>query len=131
MDISITTPGLLFPAISLLMLSHTNRFLALANLIRSLLEKYKNTEDKAHIKLQIQHLRSRLHLIRTMQVFGVLSFLLCAICMCCIFMTWMAAATVIFVLSIFTFIISLLVSLTEIVQSLNALEVEMKNAVRD
>ncbi len=76
MGISITTPGLLFPAISLLMLSHTNRFLALANLIRTLLDKYRKEEGQEHIKIQIQNLRSRLRMIRTMQIFGVLSFLL-------------------------------------------------------
>lgn len=130
MEISVTTPGLLFPAISLLMLSHTNRFLALAQLIRNLLEKYKKEKDEA-LKLQIQHLRTRLRLIRTMQVFGVLSFLLCAVCICCIMLGWMAAATSLFVLSIVSFITSLLVSLREIMQSLNALEVELQNAVRD
>jgi hypothetical protein len=36
MELPITTPALLFPAISLLMISYTARFLHLANLARSL-----------------------------------------------------------------------------------------------
>jgi len=36
MELSINTPALLFPAISLLLLAYTNRFLALANLVRKL-----------------------------------------------------------------------------------------------
>jgi len=131
MGISITTPGLLFPAISLLMLSHTNRFLALASLIRTLLDKYQKEEGQEHIKVQIQNLRSRLRMIRTMQIFGVLSFLLCAVCLYCIMLNWEMTANTLFILSIFCFIISLLVSLREIMHSLKALEIEMQNAVRD
>src|SRR5690606_1133492 len=40
-DLDLTTPALLFPAISLLLLAYTNRFLALASLIRKLHEDYK------------------------------------------------------------------------------------------
>ena len=36
MHVSLTTPALLFPAISLLLLAYTNRFFALAALIRNL-----------------------------------------------------------------------------------------------
>ena len=40
MELSINTPALLFPAITLLMLAYTNRFLALASLVRSLHDEY-------------------------------------------------------------------------------------------
>ena len=40
MELSITTPALLFPAISLLLLAYTNRFLALAALMRDLYNRY-------------------------------------------------------------------------------------------
>jgi len=72
MELSITTPALLFPAISLLMLAYTNRFLALASLIRNLHEQYKKDPDQKHIVKQIRNLRARTRLIRLMQAFGVL-----------------------------------------------------------
>jgi hypothetical protein len=80
MELSITTPALLFPAISLLMLAYTNRFLAIANLIRNLHDKYKKDPNEKHIVAQIRNLRVRIRLIRNMQAFGVISFLFCVVC---------------------------------------------------
>lgn len=68
MQLPITTPGLLFPAISLMMLAHTNRFLALSGLIRSLSDRYRGDPGKAHILVQLTNLRSRLRMIRSMQI---------------------------------------------------------------
>ena len=76
MEIPINTPALLFPAITLLMLAYTNRFLALATLIRKLHAQYKESPDDKHLlKAQIKNLRRRLSLIKQMQAGGILSFL--------------------------------------------------------
>jgi len=127
MDLSITTPALLFPAISLLMLAYSTRFLGLANLIRSLHEKYRKDPSRKDIVMQIKSLRTRIRLIRTMQAMGVLSFLFCVICMYAIFKGWAQASYIIFAISILCFIISLLNSLVEITLSMRALEVELKD----
>jgi len=127
MELSINTPALLFPAISLLMLAYTNRFLSLANLIRTLHDKYKKDPDQKHIVQQIKNLRARTRLIRSMQGFGVLSFLLCVVCMFCIFRGWDDASYIIFAASIAAFIVSLLLSLAEITLSMRALEVELSD----
>ena len=74
MAISINIPALLFPAISLLLLAYTNRFLVIAQIIRELHKKYLEHADKALIIDQIKNLRRRLTLIRDMQILGVLSF---------------------------------------------------------
>lgn len=126
MPLPITTPGLFFPAISLMMLAHTNRFLALASLIRSLHDRYK-TEGQQHIIAQIKNLRKRMKLIRALQIFGLLSFLLCAVCMFCIISEWNLAADIIFITSIVAFIVSLFLSLLEIILSLEALEEELSD----
>jgi hypothetical protein len=77
MELSINTPALLFPAITLLMLAYTNRFLGLATLIRNLPAKYKQIqEDKEVIVAQINNLNKRLVLIRRMQIYGIVSFFL-------------------------------------------------------
>jgi len=127
MPLPITTPGLFFPAISLMMLAHTNRFLTLASLIRSLHDKYKNGGQEQHIIAQIRNLRKRMKLIRSLQIFGLLSFLLCSVCMCCIMYAWHTTADIIFVTSIGTFIVSLILSLLEIILSLEALEEELSD----
>lgn len=127
MELSITTPALLFPAISLLMLAYTNRFLALANLIRNLHDKYRKEPARKDIITQIKNRRTRIHLIRTMQAMGVLSFLFCVVCMYTIFRGWHQASYIIFAISIICFIISLINSLVEITLSMRALEVELSD----
>ena len=84
MEIDVTTPALLFPAISLLLLAFTNRFLALAALIRNLHDRYQARPDEL-IVAQIGNLRYRVMLIKNMQAFGVLSLLLCVLCMFVLF----------------------------------------------
>ena len=81
MELSINTPALLFPAISLLMLAYTNRFLALASLIRNLHSQYNEHSDKEGLFRQIKNLRLRLRQIRLMQAFGVMSLFLCVLSM--------------------------------------------------
>ena len=125
MELSITTPALLFPAISLLMLAYTNRFLALATLIRKLHDKYKEDPNQKHIVTQIKSLRTRIRLIRSMQGLGVVSFLFCVACMYCIFRGWEEASYWIFAFSMLSFMVSLVLSLIEITMSMRALEVEL------
>jgi cellobiose-specific phosphotransferase system component IIC len=126
-DISINTPALLFPAITLLMLAYTNRFLSLAALVRKLHEEYNRGEKERNILLQIKNIRSRLNLIRYMQSFGVLSFLCCVLCMYAIFRNWEVIAHWIFAVSLFSLLISIILSLVEINKSTRALEVELSD----
>ena len=126
--ISINTPALLFPAITLLMLAYTNRFLGLASLIRSLNEKYKlATEDHLIIKEQIHNLRRRLTLIKQMQASGIMSFFFCVLCMLLFFFQLDMWASVIFGMSLVALLFSLALSLNEIFISTRALELELKN----
>lgn len=69
MNITVTTPALLFPAISLFMLAFTNRFLSLGARIRSLHDKYRQDRDDS-VRKQIRNLRKRVHMIRNMQGLG-------------------------------------------------------------
>lgn len=126
-DISINTPALLFPAITLLMLAYTNRFLSLAALVRKLHDEYMRGEKENHILFQIKNLRSRINLIRYMQTFGVLSFLCCVICMYSIYRGWMTVAHWIFAGSLISLAISIIFSLIEIHKSTRALELELSD----
>lgn len=113
------------------MLAYTNRFLALASLIRNLHDKYKSDPDQKHIVQQIRNLRTRIRLIRAMQAFGVVSFLFCVVCMYCIFRGWNEASYIIFALSIIAFTISLILSLIEITLSTRALELALSDMEKE
>ena len=123
MEISITTPALLFPAISLLLLAYTNRFLAIASLVRKLFDDYIHLKNKKNLLAQIRSLRKRLNYIRFMQAAGVSSFLLCVACMYCIYRSWDGLANILFATSLIFLLVSLFFSLVEIFQSTSALEV--------
>lgn len=127
MTIDITTPALLFPAISLLLLAYTNRFLAIATLIRNLHKKHKQFPEKKIIVGQIQNLRKRLDLIRRMQVFGVLSFFLCVLTMIVLFFDLAVWGNYLFGGSMLLLLISLGLSLLELQISTRALNLELSN----
>lgn len=127
MDITINTPALFFPAISLVMLAYTNRFLALSSIVRSLHSQYKDDDRKQKVHGQIKNLKYRLRLIKNMQAFGVVSFLSCIFSMYCIFINQMFWANFLFGLAMLTFIISLIMSLIEIQLSTKALELELSD----
>jgi len=125
LEININTPALLFPAITLLMLAYTNRFLSLAALVRKLHEEYNRGEKELHILRQIKNIRSRINLIRYMQSFGIFSFLCCVLCMYSIFRGWMVVAHWIFATSLICLLISIILSLLEINKSTRAIELEL------
>ena len=125
LEININTPAVLFPAITLLMLAYTNRFLSLAALVRKLHDEYVRGEKEKHILIQIRNIRSMLNLIRYMQSFGVISFLCCVLCMYSIFRGWMVIAHWIFATSLICLLISIILSLLEINKSTRAIELEL------
>ncbi len=127
MDITINTPALFFPAISLVMLAYTNRFLALASVVRNLHSQYNEGDKKQKIHAQIKYLKYRLRLVKNMQTFGVLSFLSCIFCMYFIYISQMLWANIMFGLAMLVFIISLVMSLIEIRLSTKALELELSD----
>ncbi len=127
LELNINTPALLFPAITLLMLAYTNRFLSLAALVRKLHDEYNRGEKEQNILQQIKNIRSRLNLIRYMQSFGVLSFLCCVLCMYAIFRTWPIIAHWIFAASLVCLLISIVLSLIEINKSTRAIELQLSD----
>jgi hypothetical protein len=124
MEITLATPALLFPAITLLMLAYTNRFLGLASLIRSLHKRWTESHDVVLVA-QIENLRRRLDLIRRMQALGVLSLLACVICMFVLFTGQQWAGKALFGLSLLLLLGSLSQSLLEIYISTEALKIEL------
>ncbi|MEJ8758238.1 DUF2721 domain-containing protein [Pontibacter sp. H259] len=126
MEITLTTPALLFPAISLLLLAFTNRFMALANLIRSLKTRYATTHSHL-VYGQIENLRKRLILIRNMQALGISSMFGCVFCMFILFAGYDTVGKYVFGLSLLLLLGSLALALREIQISVNALTLELND----
>jgi hypothetical protein len=127
MKLEFSTPALLFPAITLLMLAYTNRFLALASLIRKLHNAYNADTKNMLIYNQIQSLRRRIHMIRYMQTFGIASFFICVLCMYCVYLNVQSLAHILFAVSLISLMLSLAISLVEIQVSTKALELELSD----
>ncbi len=124
--LTLTTPALLFSAISLILLAYTNRFLTLAQLVRSLHAQYKS--DPSHVLYgQIANLRRRIVLIKSMQIYGVGSLLLCVLSMFLIYVGRNLAAEVIFGLGLVMLIVSLAISIWEINISVKALNLHISD----
>lgn len=127
--LSYNTPGLLFPAISLLMLAYTNRFLGLASLARHLIARHRETPD-ARLRLQVDNLRLRLSLLRHSQALGVLSLLACTGSLFALLLDHPLAASILFAAALLLMLASLVLSLWEIHLSVRALNVELDDITR-
>jgi len=127
MELSFNTPALLFPAISLLLLAYTNRFLALASLVRKLHDEYEKGKENPIVVKQIHSLRYRLRLVRYMQTLGVFSFVCSVFTMYSIYSEWIIFSRYIFAISLLSLLVSLVISLIEITQSTKALELELSD----
>ena len=126
MEIEISTPALLFPAISLLLLAYTNRFLTTGQLIRSI-SKQAREHGKQELSGQIENLKKRLELTKWMQFFGVVAMLMCTVSMFALFLGFYSVGKNVFGLSLLTMCLSLLISLWEVYISSNALNLELKD----
>ena len=123
MTLEITTPAVLFPTVSLLLLAYTNRFLALTAIVRQM-DSSGEVEQEFY---QVKNLRKRLNYIKRMQYFGVSSLLMCAISMLFLFFQMDFIGKISFGISLVSLIISLLFSLLEIQISLEALRIHLNH----
>ncbi len=126
MELTLSTPALLFPAISLLLLAYTNRFLTLANLIRELHRSYKANPDEI-VFAQLANLRYRVKLIRDMQIFGVSSFFGCTLSMFALFAGQELVGQYLFGASLVLLMVSLALSLREVQVSIGALNYRLSD----
>ena len=126
MQLTLTIPALLFPAVSLTMLAYNARYLAIAALIRQLHKQFEETEASP-IKRQIASLRKRLNIIKNMQATAIGCFLLAAISMFLIYVEMNVWANIIFGISLLLLMVSLVLSLIEVQLSTKALGIQLKN----
>lgn len=129
MQLTLTIPALLFPAVSLTMLAYNARYLAIAALIRQLHKQFEATEASP-LKRQIESLRKRLNIIKNMQATAIGCFLLAAISMFLIYVEFNFWANIIFGISLVLLMISLVLSLIEVQLSTKALGIQLNNMER-
>lgn len=125
-DLPLTTPSLLFPAISLLMLAYTNRFLGLATVVRTLHGHWRSTQEPLLLE-QIRNLRLRIQIIKQMQTLGVLSLMMCVVSMTLLFFDRQLGGQITFGVSLLLMFASLSLSLVEIQMSGSALDLQLKD----
>jgi hypothetical protein len=126
MEITFTTPALLFPALSLLLLAYTNRFLALAALTRELITQYKSSHE-ARIKMQLVSLQYRINIIKQTQAYGVASFFGGVLCTFLLFAGLTETAKWVFGGSLILMLLSLTLSLREVLVSIDTLKIALKD----
>ena len=121
-ELTLTTPALLFSAVSLILLAYTNRFLSYAQLVRQLRDRYmENPSDIT--EAQIENLRKRLNLTRRMQGLGIASLFFCVVSMFLIYIGLQLFSAYVFGLALILLIASLSVSFREIRISTRSLEI--------
>lgn len=125
MNLTLSTPALLFPAITLLLLAYTNRYLAIARLIRELKATYKQERSPLQIR-QLVWLRRREQLIRYMQTFAIASLFCCVLSLALLFFQYATAATALFVLALVLMVVSLAITLRDILIAGKALHIELE-----
>ncbi len=125
-ELTLTTPALLFSAVSLILLAYTNRFLSYAQLVRGLHDRFVQNPTKL-LQGQIQNLRLRLHLTRYMQLLGILSLFFCVLSMFLIYVHLLDVAAYVFGVGLLLLIASLGLSVWEIQISAKALELHLKD----
>lgn len=126
MDITITTPALLFPAISVLFLAYSNRFLAIASRIREQHNLFNKTQSPV-AKKQIDSLRLRIRFIVAMQILGVVGIICCTLAMGLIFYGLQYYGNMTFGFSMVFIVLSLLASISELLLSTKALNIELED----
>lgn len=125
-ELTLITPTFLFSAVSLILLAYTNRFLSYAQLIRTLKDRYME-DNSAITKAQIINLRKRLNLTKQMQVFGVVSLLLCVATTFLIYIGSQLISAYVFGVALLCLIISLGLSVREILISSKSLEIYLSD----
>jgi Protein of unknown function (DUF2721) len=126
MELSISTPAILFSTVSLMMIAFTNRYLAIASLIRELHDKFRISPDENYVE-QIKHLHRRVHIIRNIQFIIVTSLLLSAVSMLFIYLQYQSIAQVLFFVALLLQIAALSLSIWEISLSIHALKIELSD----
>lgn len=130
MELSLSTPAILFPTISLLLLAYTNRFISIGNRLRTLHEQYTSNHTKGLLK-QINIFKRRIKMIRDLQLVGIGSLFFCVLTMLLIFENYMEAAKYLFTASLIMLLASFTIAAYEIIISTHAMNIQLQDIVEE
>ena len=122
-----TTPALLFPAISLLFVAYTNRLHSLSVLIRAMTTEGSDESKTKHTEEQLDILKKRVTYIKRMQVFGIVSFIFNLMTIICFYIQQISLAYYIFGFGLLMLSASLIFALLETLISTKALDIHLEN----
>jgi len=108
------------------MIAFTNRYLAIASLIRELHDKFRQNPEVGYVQ-QIRHLHRRVHIIRNIQFIIVTSLLLSAISMLFVYLQNQVVGQLLFFVALLFQIAALMLSIWEISISIHALKIELSD----
>ena len=130
MELSLTTPAILFPTISLLLLAYTNRFISIGNRLRSLHDRYTSDHTESLLS-QIRIFKRRIRMIRDLQLVGISSLFFCVLTMLLIFENYITAAKIVFTGSLILLLASFTIAAYEIIISTHAMNIQLKDIEKD
>jgi hypothetical protein len=126
MELTLSTPAILFPTISLLLLAYTNRFISIGNRLRTLHDRYTSNQTKGLLK-QISIFKKRIRMIRDLQLVGIGSLFFCVLTMLLIFENYMVAAKLVFTTSLIMLLASFTIAAYEIIISTHAMNIQLQD----
>ncbi len=120
--LDISTPALVFPALSVLMLAYTNRFIAISKRVRALHAEHQR-KPSANLLEQIKLLRKRMLYIRNMQIGALTGFSSNILSIAFIFFGLDQVALIFFGLGLILVFVSLIICIVEIYLSVHAMRI--------
>lgn len=130
MEIPITTPALLFPAIAILMLGFINRYVSTAGVIRNYKKDHQTGIERHDIEVQLLILKKRIQLSRLMMTLAASGLFLACVSTLLIFLELSDAGALAFGGSLVLMTISLIASIIETSMSNKSLIMEIESIIK-
>jgi Protein of unknown function (DUF2721) len=129
MEINLTVPALLFPALAILMLGYVNRYVSLAGVIRSFKKDYDSKYIHTNLLEQLNILKKRIELLKYVLLSAMTALILACLSMFFIFINMQDAGKIVLGLSLLVMITSILISISETSLSNKSLIIEIDDIV--
>lgn len=128
--LEISTPALVFPALSVLMLAYTNKFIAISKRVRTLHSDHQlNPSPKIHSQIKV--MLKRMSYIRNMQITALSGFSSNLLSIAFIFMGFNTIALIFFTLGLLLVLISLIICIIEIYTSTETMALLLEDDMND
>lgn len=128
--LELSTPALIFPALSILMLAYTNKFIAISKRVRALHAEHKGHPSN-NLKDQIKVLTKRMGYIRNMQITALSGFSFNVLAIASILLHLDLIALILFAIGLILVFSSLIICIVEIYTSTQAMTLLLEEDMDD